>query len=77
VTFAAGRPEMVVLDIDGTCGRELSDVLSNSAIPHVRCCCYTDEALADLTAAGVTKAAMLERLRVQLGPKGVVIASPR
>ena len=36
-------------------------------IPGVRCCCYPDEALADLTATGVSKAAMLERLRVELG----------
>ncbi|BBZ78473.1 haloacid dehalogenase [Mycolicibacterium anyangense] len=47
-------------------GCELADALSNKAIPYVECCCYPDEPLADLTSAGVTKAAMLERLRVQL-----------
>ncbi len=47
-------------------GWTLSDVLTDMDIPGVRCCCYPDEPLADLTAAGVNKATMLERLRVAL-----------
>ena len=51
----------------GRSGQELSEVLTDTVIPGVRCCCYGDEPLADLTAVGVSKAAMLERLRIQLG----------
>lgn len=51
----------------GHSGRELSEALSDNPIPNIECCCYPDEPLADLTATGVTKAATLERLRVQLG----------
>jgi hydroxymethylpyrimidine pyrophosphatase-like HAD family hydrolase len=51
----------------GHTGEELSDILCDNVIADVQCCCYFDEPLADLTAAGVTKAAMLERLRVRLG----------
>ncbi len=36
-------------------------------LPGIRSLCYGDEPLADLTAAGVSKAAMLERLRIDLG----------
>lgn len=39
----------------GHSGQELSDALSNNAIPHLHCCCYIGEPLADLTAAGVTR----------------------
>ena len=51
----------------GHSGRTLANVLTGIDIPGVRCCCYPDETVADLTATGVSKAAMLERLRVQLG----------
>jgi len=51
----------------GRSGLELADALAGLILPGVRCCCYTDEPLADLMAAGVSKAAMLERLRVILG----------
>jgi HAD superfamily hydrolase (TIGR01484 family) len=51
----------------GRSARRLAEVLAAVDLPGVRCCCYSDEPLADLTAAGVSKAAMLERLRVELG----------
>lgn len=65
--LAAASSTRLAVHWPGRNGQELSEALSNSAIPNVQCCCYTDEPLADLTAAGVTKAAMLERLRLQLG----------
>ncbi|MCV7131780.1 HAD hydrolase family protein [Mycobacterium hodleri] len=65
--LAAASTTRLAVHWPGRSGRELSEALFHSAIPDVQCCCYTDEPLADLTAAGVTKAAMLERLRVQLG----------
>jgi hypothetical protein len=40
-------------------------MLSVNAIADVQCWCGFDAPLADLTAAGVTKASMLERLGVQ------------
>jgi HAD superfamily hydrolase (TIGR01484 family) len=51
----------------GRSGLTLADALAGLDLPGVRCCCYSDEPLADLSAAGVSKAAMLERLRVTLG----------
>ena len=65
--LAAASTTRLAVHWPGHSGRELVDALSNNAIPNVRCCCYPDEPLADLTGAGVTKAAMLERLRVKLG----------
>jgi hydroxymethylpyrimidine pyrophosphatase-like HAD family hydrolase len=47
-------------------GTSLAEVLSNTDLPGIRCCCYPGEPLADLTAAEVSKAAMLEKLRVEL-----------
>jgi len=37
----------------GYSGPALADALADIDIPGVRCCCYLDEPLADLTAAGV------------------------
>jgi HAD superfamily hydrolase (TIGR01484 family) len=51
----------------GRSGQMLAEALDGVDLPGVRCCCYSDEPLADLTAAGVSKAAMLERLRIALG----------
>lgn len=51
----------------GRSGIELARLLSAVALPGIRCCCYPDEPLADLTAASVSKAAMLEKLRIRLG----------
>lgn len=51
----------------GRSGRTLAHALTSVDIPGVRCCCYPDEPLADLTATEVSKAAMLERLRIMLG----------
>ncbi|WP_285181541.1 HAD-IIB family hydrolase [Rhodococcus sp. MEB032] len=51
----------------GRSGQELTEVLSALDLPGIRSLCYEDEPLADLTAAGVSKAAMLERLRIDLG----------
>lgn len=65
--LAAASTTRLAVHWPGHSGGELADALSNNAIPHVEYCCYPDEPLADLTAAGVTKAAMLERLRAQLG----------
>jgi hydroxymethylpyrimidine pyrophosphatase-like HAD family hydrolase len=65
--LAAASTTRLAVHWPGHSGQELSEVLAGTTIPGVRCCCYTDEPLADLTAVGVSKAAMLERLRVQLG----------
>jgi hydroxymethylpyrimidine pyrophosphatase-like HAD family hydrolase len=51
----------------GRSGQELTEVLSALDLPGIRSLCYENEPLADLTAAGVSKAAMLERLRIELG----------
>jgi Cof subfamily protein (haloacid dehalogenase superfamily) len=51
----------------GRSSQMLADALASVHLPGVRSCSYPDEALADLTAAGVSKAVMLERLRVKLG----------
>jgi hypothetical protein len=48
-------------------GQELAAVLAGVDLGGVRFCCYSGEPLADLTATGVSKAAMLELLRVELG----------
>lgn len=48
-------------------GQELAAVLAGIDLGGVRFCCYSGEPLADLTATGVSKAAMLELLRVELG----------
>lgn len=65
--LAAASTTRLAVHWPGRSGQDLSKVLAASAIPGVRCYCYPDEPLADLTAVGVSKAAMLERLRVQLG----------
>jgi hypothetical protein len=65
--LAAASTTRLAVHWPGHSGQELSEVLSGTVISGVRCCCYTDEPLADLTAVGVSKAPMLERLRVQLG----------
>lgn len=41
--------------------------LADLDLPGVRSCRYPGESVADLTAAGVSKASMLERLRLELG----------
>jgi hydroxymethylpyrimidine pyrophosphatase-like HAD family hydrolase len=51
----------------GRSGQALADVLDRTDLPGVSCCCYLDVPLADLTATGVSKAAMLEKLRIQFG----------
>ena len=48
-------------------GQELAAVLAGIDLGGVRFCGYSGEPLADLTATGVSKAAMLELLRVELG----------
>ncbi|WP_169914718.1 HAD hydrolase family protein [Rhodococcoides yunnanense] len=50
----------------GHSGRELAERLTAIDLPDVRSLCYGDEPVADLTAVGVHKAAMLEKLRVDL-----------
>ncbi|AQT79962.1 hypothetical protein B1R94_12795 [Mycolicibacterium litorale] len=51
----------------GRSGDEMARLFSTLVLPGIRCCCYNDEPLADLTAAAVSKAAMLEKLRIALG----------
>ncbi|WP_139169829.1 HAD family hydrolase [Mycolicibacterium fluoranthenivorans] len=65
--LAATSTTRLAVHWPGRSGRTLANVLTGVDIPGVRCCCYSDEPLADLTATGVSKAAMLERLRVELG----------
>jgi HAD superfamily hydrolase (TIGR01484 family) len=67
--LAAASTTRLAVHWPGRSGPALADVLADIDIPGVRCCFYSDEplALADLTAAGVSKAAMLERLRAKLG----------
>lgn len=75
-----GRVEMVGIDElaatsttrlavhwPGHSARSLADLLTEANLAGVRHLCYDDEPLADLTAAGVSKAVMLEKLRIQLG----------
>lgn len=50
----------------GRSGPALADALADLAIPGVRCCCYLDVPVADLTAGGVSKATMLARVCVTL-----------
>jgi haloacid dehalogenase-like hydrolase len=65
--LAATSTTRLAVHWPGRSGGTLSGVLAGMDIPGVRCCCYPDEPLADLTATGVSKATMLERLRVALG----------
>ncbi|MCV7210735.1 HAD family hydrolase [Mycolicibacterium canariasense] len=65
--LAAASTTRLAVHWPGRSGSALAAALANVDIPGVRCCCYSDEPLADLTAAGVSKAAMLERLRANLG----------
>jgi HAD superfamily hydrolase (TIGR01484 family) len=65
--LAATSTTRLAVHWPGHGGRTLANLLTGIDIPGVRCCCYSDEPLADLTATGVSKAAMLERLRVRLG----------
>lgn len=65
--LAATSTTRLAVHWPGRNGRTLAEVLPAITLPGVQCCCYPGEPLADLTAAGVSKAAMLERLRVQLG----------
>ncbi|MGW6655689.1 HAD family hydrolase [Rhodococcus sp. NPDC055024] len=51
----------------GHSGQALTEILNGVDLPGIRSLCYEAEPLADLTAAGVSKAAMLERLRIELG----------
>lgn len=65
--LAAASTTRLAVHWPGRTGSALADALADIDISGVRCCCYTDEPLADLTASGVSKAAMLERLRAQVG----------
>ena len=65
--LAAAPTTRLAVHWPGHSGPALADALADINIPGVRCCCYSNEPLADLTAAGVSKAAMLERLRAKLG----------
>lgn len=65
--LAATTTTRLAVHWPGHHGPALAEVLAGVDLPGVRCCCYPDEPLADLTAAGVSKASMLERLRVELG----------
>ena len=51
----------------GRTGNALAEVLNGIDLPGIQACCYPDGPLADLTAAGVSKVAMLEKLRIELG----------
>lgn len=46
---------------------ELAGALAEIDLPGIRCWCYPDDSFADLTAAGVSKASTLEKLRIDLG----------
>lgn len=65
--LAAATTTRLAVHWPGRSGSALAVALADIDIPGVQCCIYSDEPLADLTAAGVSKAAMLERLRVELG----------
>lgn len=65
--LAAGSTTRLAVHWPGHTGRALADALDELNLAGIQNCCYPDEPLADLTAAGVHKAAMLERLRIRLG----------
>jgi HAD superfamily hydrolase (TIGR01484 family) len=65
--LAATATTRLAVHWPGHSGQELAAVLAGIDLAGVRSCCYSGEPLADLTAAGVSKAAMLEVLRVELG----------
>ncbi|WP_109526477.1 MULTISPECIES: HAD family hydrolase [Nocardia] len=65
--LAAAPTTRLAVHWPGHSGTALAATLAEIDLPGIRCCCYPDESLADLTAAGVSKAAMLEKLRVALG----------
>jgi HAD superfamily hydrolase (TIGR01484 family) len=65
--IAAAATTRLAVHWPGHTARDLAAALSDAAIPDVQWCCYPDEPLADVTAAGATKAMMLDKLRVQLG----------
>jgi HAD superfamily hydrolase (TIGR01484 family) len=64
--LAAASTTRLAVHWPGHSGPMLADAMADIDIPGVGCCCYSDEPLADLTAAGVSKAATLERLRTEL-----------
>lgn len=65
--LATGATTRLAVHWPGHTGKALADALTEIGLPGIQSCCYPDEPLADLTAVGVNKAAMLERLRIDLG----------